>query len=190
VSLSLAGNGTLTGVDLDALSATGSLPYGLLPVGSVLQVVSSIKTDTFTTASTSYVAVTGLTASITPKGNTHKVLIIASVNISNTNTGAGGSATMLRLSGGNAVNYDGVAAGSRLAAPASIESNSTLRLDVTNQLVTLVYLDSPATASAVTYGVDIRTILGSATVNRTGIDTDANWATRTSSSITLMEVAA
>jgi hypothetical protein len=161
---------------------------GAAGIGS--NVVQTVKDDTFTTASASFVAITGLTAAITPSSDSSKFLIIASLNVSNSNSAASGSTSRVRLTGGNASAYDGTAEGSRLAATASTQSNTSLRMDVTNDLLTMVYLDSPATASEVTYGVEIATILGLAVVNRTGIDTNADWATRTVSSITVIEVAA
>jgi hypothetical protein len=167
-----------------------AIAAGLTDASVIRQVVQTVKTDTFATTSTSFVAITGLTAAITPSSATSKCLIIASVNVSNSNSAAGGSTSRVRLTGGNASDYDGTAEGSRLAATASTQSNSSFRIDVTNDLLTMVYLDSPATDLEVTYGVEIATLLGSAVVNRTGIDTNENWATRTVSSITVIEVAA
>ena len=42
--------------------------------GGIVQCVSTTKTDTFTTASTSFTDVTGLSATITPKFSTSKIL--------------------------------------------------------------------------------------------------------------------
>jgi len=41
----------------------------------VLQVVSATKTDTFSTSSTSFVDVTGLTANITPSSTSSKIMV-------------------------------------------------------------------------------------------------------------------
>ena len=43
--------------------------------GNILQVVSTTKTDTFSTTSTSYVDITGLSVSITPTSTSSKIFI-------------------------------------------------------------------------------------------------------------------
>ena len=63
-----------------ALSGT-RVPTAKMPAGAILQVVQGVKTDTYTTTSTSYVAVPSLTASITPTSSTSKILITASINM-------------------------------------------------------------------------------------------------------------
>ena len=50
-----------------------------VPSGSVIQVVSVTKTDTFSTTSGSYVDLTGLSVSITPSSTSSKILITGSV---------------------------------------------------------------------------------------------------------------
>ena len=46
--------------------------------GKILQVVNLVKTDSFSTTSTSLVDITGFSLSITPKFNTSKILVLAS----------------------------------------------------------------------------------------------------------------
>ena len=70
-----------------ALTIDGSDPTGDLgdllaskldataPVGKILQVVSALKTDAFTTTSTTFVDVTGVSVSVTPTSATSKILI-------------------------------------------------------------------------------------------------------------------
>jgi hypothetical protein len=50
-------------------------------------VVSTLKNDTFSTSSTSFVAVTGLAASITPSSTSSKVLVIVTLNGIGVSTG-------------------------------------------------------------------------------------------------------
>ena len=59
------------------LPDTGNLTLG---AGKLLQVVSTTKTDSFTTTSTSYTDITGLSASITPSSSSSKVYVIVHVN--------------------------------------------------------------------------------------------------------------
>jgi hypothetical protein len=47
--------------------------------GKVLQVVSTTKTDTFTTSSTSLTDLTGMSASITPSSTSNKILVLSSL---------------------------------------------------------------------------------------------------------------
>ena len=174
----------------DPVVTNGVIEKAALPSGSILQVVSTAKTDTFTTTSTTFTGVTGLTASITPSSATSKIIIFASVNAGNTNTSGADTATVIRLSGGNSGNLVGDAASARTRVATSTYSSSVYRNDVENVLKTIVYLDSPATTSAVTYGVQIATVPGSTgTVNRSGSDFDAAPYGRSASTITLMEVA-
>ena len=46
--------------------------------GKVLQVVSTVKTDTFTTSSGTFTDLTGMSVSITPSSASNKVLILLS----------------------------------------------------------------------------------------------------------------
>lgn len=55
--------------------AAGAIEYADLPTGSVLQVVSTTSQTAFTTTSASFVAVTGMSVSITPKYSTSKILV-------------------------------------------------------------------------------------------------------------------
>lgn len=76
----VAGTNTLTlpantGTIITTASSGQSIPSLALPVGTVLQVVSSIY-STQTTNSTNVYADTGLTATITPKSATSKILIL------------------------------------------------------------------------------------------------------------------
>ena len=50
--------------------------------GKVLQVVSTTKTDTFSTASTTFVDLTGLSVSITPTSTSSKILVLVNTNYS------------------------------------------------------------------------------------------------------------
>ena len=160
--------------DGSAWTAVGSDP-------GVFQVVSTAKTDTFSTTSTSFTDVTGLTVSITPSSATNKVLIIAQVALGSAN------GTSLRLSGGNATNYVGAAAGSRIQA---IIGGSNMSISGFMDAMTLAYLDSPATTSSTTYAVQLRVNAGTAYVNQSPSDVDSADFARGASSITVIEVAA
>ena len=60
------------------------VPFQKMPVGGIVQVISVHKGDYFTTNSTSFVDITGLTASITPKFPTSKILVQCSMGAAGT----------------------------------------------------------------------------------------------------------
>ena len=156
-----------------------------LGTGKILQVVSTLKTDAYTTTSSTFTTVTGLTASITPTSATSKVLIFAQVNMSLTTY-----SVFARLSGGNTSTYLGDAAGSRVPSAIAIQADNDNPFWRTQFSVPLMYLDSPATTSSVTYGVDVRIGTGAVYVNRSQDDSDSVNNGRTASTITVMEVSA
>ena len=153
--------------------------------GKILQVVSTTKSDTQASSSTSFTAVTGLSASITPSSASNKVLVTATLYGTRSSTGATPS---YRLTGGNAGTFSGDAGGgSQPRAAASGQSHDS----GSNIPITMTFLDSPATTSSVTYGVEWMVGSGgTAYIGRTINDgNDAN-SPRISASITVMEVAA
>jgi len=151
------------------------------------QIVQTVKTDVFSTTSTSFTTVTGLTASITPTATSSRVLIVVQI------AGSAGANTSLlyRLSGGNSATYVGDTAGSRLRAIAEFSERGT-NFDAQHILMSgaAIYLDSPNTTSATTYGVEVRVSRNgaSSSINGTGNTTDSNAYTRGASSITVIEV--
>jgi hypothetical protein len=160
-------------------TATGLSAAGNAGIGS--NVVQTVKTDTFTTSSTAYVG-TGLSASITPTSATSKILVIIHASVGNA------SPAYLRISGGNAGTYVGDADGSRVRA-----ASQSTAFDTEQNATTIVYLDSPNTASSTTYELEMRR--GSITsanihLNRSDSDTNDGNRARTASSITLIEVEA
>ena len=149
--------------------STISSPAALTIPGSVLQVVSVTKTDRFYSTSTTYVDVTGLTVSITPKFATSKILAFMSVNNAGGVTNIVSQYTQLVRNSTSLVEFN-------IGAPASDQSGS----------ISYNYLDSPATTSATTYKVQIR-----GDGNGVGINTKQNNTQDTGdSTITLMEIAA
>ena len=70
---------TLTNKSIAATQLTGTIAASALPAGSVLQVVSSNYSTQVTNATNTYVD-TGLTASITPRSTSSKILVIVSQN--------------------------------------------------------------------------------------------------------------
>lgn len=166
----------------------GKLLKANLPSGSSLQVVSGTKLDTFTSTSATYVDITGLSVSITPQSVANKVLVICQFNAGMSNT----NAVFFQIVGGNAGTYIGDAASNRVRSATSFGMNASDPVAAySRQSYTIVYLDSPATTSAITYKLQARRggTGGTFTINRTGDDTDDNNRYRGASSITAIEVA-
>jgi len=153
--------------------------------GKILQVVSTTKTDTFTTTSATFTTVTGLTASITPSSTSSKVLILVQLSHSQASTASFGH---FKITGGNAGTYIGDAASNRIRAVFGGFSDVNNGSQAFSSHIT--FLDSPATTSATTYQVECRQGgSGAVFVNRSASDSDAVGNTRGASSITVMEVA-
>jgi len=165
------------------LDGTGlAIPSSALPTGTILQVLSAEKTDTFTMSTTTFTLVTGLSQSITPRSTSSKILVIASVPFTNTSTANSGH---LRLMRGATAVFIGDAAGSRTRAAVSVEKISS-----NTGVSTISFLDSPNTTSAVSYSIQVRSNNTQPVyVNRTQGDTDSAVNARFAASITVMEVA-
>jgi hypothetical protein len=168
------------------LTSASSVTRSQLPVGSVLQVVSTVKSDTFTTTSGSYVDVTGLSVSITPTSASSKILVLIQINGSQ-EVGAG--RTSLKLLRDSTVIDAGDVAGSRTPA---LGGFSSIDSTVPSAPVSGSFLDSPATTSSTTYKIQVAMAAGSGTayINRTQQDSDNANQIRMASTITVMEIAA
>jgi hypothetical protein len=151
--------------------------------GGILQVVSTTKTDTFSTTSTSMTDVTGLSASITPRSTSSKVLISVSVAHSHSLTNNNYAFTIRDGSDVNIINPD--SPGSRTSSFYTRPGTNTNGVGTT----TFGILLSPSTTSTLTYKVSGLTTSGTMYVNRSHVDTDSYAFGRTVSTITLTEVA-
>ena len=68
------------------LSSDGKVAFPNTSTGKIVQVLQTVKTDVFSTASNSYVLVTGLTQAITAASTSNKILI--NVTLYGGNSGA------------------------------------------------------------------------------------------------------
>ena len=167
---------------------TGSGTLAVGNTGKILQIVQTVKTDTFTTTSGSLVDITGLSLSITPSSTSSKILINVSFNHSITTTNRWMQFQLVRNS--TAI-YLGDAASSRTRASIFTSYTGSNNNVITNS--NIVFLDSPSTTSATTYklqGACQTDSTPSLVINRSKNDSDANYGGRSASSITAMEVAA
>jgi hypothetical protein len=149
----------------------------------ILQVLSTVKTDTFSMTSTTFADVTGLSVSITPQSTSSKIFVMASISGTGQLASTNFFGRLMRDS--TAINI-GDAAGSRIAATIYArdqEAQSTMPI---------MFLDSPASVSALSYKLQIRSQNAGAAVyiNRSTADPNADTSARTVSSITVFEVSA
>jgi hypothetical protein len=154
--------------------------------GKVLQVVSTLKTDTFSAASNTPVDITGYSVSITPTSATSKILVF--VNLNGNGTPASNGSVFLLLRGATDIAAP-ASPGSRRAGFGNIYINDAAQMGSTS----ITVLDEPATTSALTYkvqGQNTGSSGGSFYVNRSSQDANGNDYPRTTSSITVMEIGA
>ena len=158
----------------------GTVTAAMIAAGVPKQVQSTTKTDTFTTTSTSFTDITGLSVSITPQSASSRVLVIAVVDcICNAVQGA------LRLTRGGSAIAVGDAAGSRVQASAGIETGTAF--GTISKVI--AFFDNPATTSATTYAVQATLNgVGNFYCNRSGDDSNASTRYRTVSTIMAIEV--
>jgi len=156
--------------------------------GGILQVVSTTKTDTYSESlggAISTAVVTGLTASITPRSTSSKILVKVSGHFSSSGANGFGGFVIRRDSTAIGV-ADSAGSRSRLTSYGGAYGNEGN--DMANLAVE--FLDSPATTSSITYGISLHSRQGGTLyVNRSNTDTDTGTIGRTVSTITLIEVA-
>jgi hypothetical protein len=151
--------------------------------GGILQVVNTQLVTTFTVSGGSFADVTGLSVSITPKSSTSKILVMANIFLG----GFTSEHFFARLLRDSTVIGAGTAAGSRTSAFGMIRPGATNDGSMQAQQV----LDSPATTSALTYKIQVRSDTGGVVaVNRSNSDADSVSSPRAASNITVMEVSA
>ena len=158
---------TLTNKSIAATQLTGTIAASALPAGSVLQVVQGT-TATAVTNSTSTYADTGLTASITPKFSTSKILVTVSHNgvYKQNNT----YVAIQLLRGASVIVSAFEAQGGYNNTATNASSSSSIS-----------YLDSPATTSSTAYKTQFSSGSNIAAANIN--------SSNSTSTITLMEIA-
>jgi len=176
--------GTLT-------TAAKGIAAASLPAGSVLQVVQTTKTDTFSTAAGtgSPATITGLSASITPSSTSSKVLVL--VNFGQISADGDSNFGIFMFRNGTKIDAGDAASNRAVGSIAGGLANSggTWR----GFSGSIMFLDSPASTSVVTYTFSLGGNGSPSTIylNRDGRNNDiANDSTRTPITVILMEIAA
>jgi len=147
-------------------------------VGMLTNTQSTIKTTEFSTASTTFVDVTGLAVVITPLFSTSKILVIVSIYTS-------------QIGGESRLNTFNIVRGStNIAQPSadtysgSMNSSPSSAAGLSDETVALTFLDSPATTSATTYKIKMKVSSNTGYVCRRGDLASVSAA----STITVIEV--
>jgi|ETNmetMinimDraft_4_1059912.scaffolds.fasta_scaffold116873_2 hypothetical protein len=208
MAIVINGSGTITGVSAGGLP-TGSVTADTLATnsvdsaelidgaidsghlasgvgGKVLQVVSTTKTDTFTsTSGISWVDITGFSVAITPSATSSKILVCWNVALA---TAANNNVYMRMLRGSTAISI-GDTAGSRNRTTGGGVPHAAYGWAGT---ISGTYLDSPSTTSATTFKMQLAGQGGvTLCVNRNEQNSDINYSVgRPASTITLIEIGA
>lgn len=151
------------------------------PLGKIGQVVSTTKTDGFSTSSTAVTDVTGLSVSITPTSTSSKILILVDGNVSDTGPTYEGAMKLFRDSTEICKGTNGSAT--------NIGFDNARRNSGGNESkkFSMNFLDSPNTTSTITFKIAIKLNQSNTFyINRTG-SSDTN---SLASTITVMEVLA
>jgi len=153
--------------------------------GKVGQVVQTVKTDVFSTTSTSFVDVTGLTASITPSATSSKVLVTVNLCVASKDN----SISSILLRGSTQIAL-GDAASNRTRAFGASAYEAHIG-DGTQMPYNTNFLDSPNSVSEQVYKIQGAAIGGQTLYyGRGGADTDNAQHARTIQIITLTEILA
>ena len=162
------------------LAADGSCTFPSTNTGKILQVVTVLKTDSFSTSVqvNSTADVTGLSVNITPSSASNKIMVFASIDCFTERTNTYNALANLYL----------VRDTTRISA-------KTIRTRIDNSLTTnylhatgpvnFMHLDSPNTTNQVNYHIEASCNAGNQTVQVNAVTSQ-----NVNSSITVMEVAA
>jgi hypothetical protein len=130
---------------LDGTITAGDFASGV--GGKVLQVVQTVKTDTFSSSSSSLTDITGMSVTITPSSASNKVLIVYSLG-SFQSSGATQRSHLSLIRGSTAIIIGDAATGVETTTATCLRSNSG---DYHQLSQSFTFLDSPNTTSATTY---------------------------------------
>ena len=150
--------------------------------------LSTTKTNTFTTASASYVDITGLSVSITPKETASKILILFGVFGSNSSSGSRWAVQIVKDTGsGSSAIAIGDAVGNRGQVTGTSETSGgggNMKCFSGN------HLDTAGQTTAITYFFQAACVDGNTTkINSSVADTNLSSYGRTASYITALEIA-
>lgn len=152
-------------------------------LGGVIVHGTVFNTSTFSTSSASFVDVTDLSKTITPKSTNSKFLVMANVvGIAS----AGNTLAFLRLVRDSTPLQVGTGVGSKTAANSVLGANGGYAAQ--NLAAGVTATDSPATVSSITYKVQVASNSGTMYINRPISEADTSVYGRYVSSLTILEI--
>ena len=154
------------------------LDASLVGGGTIEQLVSTSKTNSFNTTSTSLVDVTGLSLSITPSSSSNKVFIIGNIQ---TNEMAGEILTIQLVRGSTEI-AKGTDSKTFVGTVANYNAGTSDNHALLNN--SFSFLDSPSTTSATTYKIQVKCNGGGNLYVNNRLNNDASYI----STITAMEI--
>ena len=189
--ITLNGSGTVSGI------SAGGLPDGIIQSadlatgvgGKILQVVSSVKTDTASASVTQNTNWTGhgVAINITPSSASNKIIISGYMTLNfDRNDGIFG---ILYKNGSPLTGATGDASGSMTRATTAVE----IDYNFTPSVLPIHFMDTAGATSQQTYTVALNTSTtdtDTVYINRGYHTSDAAWNARTISVLTAMEIAA
>ena len=174
-------NGT---VKATAFEGDGSALTNVSGGGKLLQVVQTVKTDTWSSSTTAtWVDITGLNVSITPASSSNKVLVDVHISLSNY------SLASFRLVRGSTVIAVGDNPGGN-RVQATMGPISFTRDGHRTSSASVRFLDTPSTTSSTTYKLQAWTYHGTQYINRSYTNQNANYTSSSISTITASEISA
>jgi len=160
--------------------------------GNIIQVVQTVKDNSFHTTSSSMTDITGMSVDITPTSASNKILI----NVSLYYGGDNAAIAAINLLRGSTITAQGAALSNATRCSFAVGTESGTNAEYYLRSASYQYLDSPSTTSTTTYKLQAATLNANFTfiINTPyegGIDQNTNtYVCRTTSTITAMEVAA
>ena len=174
---------------MSQIKVNSIIPVAGVPTGGgggIIQIKQTVKTDSFTTSSSSLVDITGFSVDITPTSTSSKILIFVGIGIAANSTSSATCFALLRGSTNLTSNTSGGFADLSNCF-ASVGGGGISDNDRKTLSPSIMFLDSPSTTSATTYKVQMLASDGSTGYfNQWGQNTDQAAV----STITVMEVSA
>lgn len=159
---------------------------GLYSVGSVTQVVSVTKSDVFTTTSSAFISVPGLSVDITPKSVNSKILVLINISYIDSNSHTFQSRVLRNNTPVGIGNFDSNFPARTLSTVAGQRTTSDPSSPLTQSMQ---FIDLPSSISSLTYVVQVMVQATSTLhVNRSGDGVNDVSRSSTISTLTLMEI--
>ena len=174
-------------LSVDTIQGASTAGTVKMPAGHVVQVLSTTLTTEQVISGSSFVDITGLSQTITPKFSTSKIFVQINVSFS----GEANSYIAFKILRGSTEILKNTQSNTGFEASGGGTINNSGNMNYSVHKEAMSGFDSPSTTSATTYKVQIspmRTSSKTATVNRAHTRGDDNQL-NTASTITLMEIA-